>query len=60
MQHFGGMNPEVQKGLVKLLDLPEEWQSSAIMPFGVAAAPAGDKDFAPIEERVKVFTRSKN
>ena len=59
LQHFGGMNPEVQKGLAKLLDLPEEWQSTALMPFGVPAAPAGDKEFAPIEERVKVFTGSK-
>jgi predicted oxidoreductase (fatty acid repression mutant protein) len=54
------MNPDVQKGLVKLLDLPEEWQSTALMPFGVAAAPAGDKQFSPIEERVKVFIGSKN
>jgi predicted oxidoreductase (fatty acid repression mutant protein) len=59
LQHFGGMNQEVNKGLLKLLELPEEWQSSAIMPFGVPAAPAGDKQFSPIEERVKVFTGSK-
>lgn len=59
LQHFGGMNQEVNTGLVKLLGLPEDYQSSAIMPFGVPAAPAGEKQFAPIEERVKVFTESK-
>lgn len=59
LQHFGGMNQEVNKGLIKLLDLPEDWQSSAIMPFGEPAAPAGDKEVAPIEERVKVFKGSK-
>jgi predicted oxidoreductase (fatty acid repression mutant protein) len=53
------MNQEVNTGLVKLLGLPEDYQSSAIMPFGVPAAPAGEKEFAPIEERVKVFTDSK-
>ena len=58
LQHFGGMNQDVNAGLLKLLGLPEDWQSSAIMPFGEPAAPAGDKDFAPIEERVKVFTGS--
>jgi len=50
------MNQEVNTGLLKLLGLPEDWQSSAIMPFGEPAAPAGDKEFSPIEERVKVFT----
>jgi predicted oxidoreductase (fatty acid repression mutant protein) len=58
LQHFGGMNQEVNTGLLKLLGLPEDWQSSAIMPFGEPAAPAGDKEFSPIEERVKVFTGS--
>ena len=53
------MNQEVNKGLIKLLGLPEDWQSSAIMPFGEPAAPAGDKEIAPIEERVKVFKGSK-
>jgi predicted oxidoreductase (fatty acid repression mutant protein) len=53
------MNQEVNKGLLELLSLPGDWQSSAILPFGVPAAPAGDKEFSSIEDRVKVFTGSK-
>ncbi|MDR1124310.1 MAG: nitroreductase family protein [Elusimicrobiota bacterium] len=52
LQHY---NPLIDAAVQKQFDIPKEWQLSAQMPFGLPAAPAGAKDFLPIEERVKVF-----
>ena len=35
--------------------LPENWELVAQMPFGVPLQEPGQKEFNPIEERVRVF-----
>ena len=36
-------------------NLPESWQLIAQMPFGSVLAPAGEKEFGKIEDRLKIF-----
>lgn len=52
LQHY---NPLIDDEVRKTWNLPESWKLTAEMPFGKPAAPAGDKDFQPIENRVKLF-----
>ncbi|MCI1984648.1 MAG: nitroreductase family protein [Bifidobacteriaceae bacterium] len=52
LQHY---NPLIDDEVKSTFGLPAAWRLRAQMPFGAVAAPAGDKDFAPIEDRVKVF-----
>lgn len=52
LQHY---NPLVDAGVRKAWSVPESWKLLAEMPFGSVAAPAGDKDFTPVESRVKVL-----
>lgn len=52
LQHY---NPLVDEGVRKAWDLPVSWKLLAEMPFGSVEAPAGAKDFLPVEERMKVF-----
>lgn len=52
LQHY---NPLIDDEVKAAFGLPDTWRLRAQMPFGAIAAPAGEKDFAPIDERVKVF-----
>lgn len=52
LQHY---NPLIDDEVKKTFGLPEGWKLRAQMPFGAIEAPAGEKEFAPIDERVKVF-----
>ncbi|TWI54065.1 nitroreductase family protein [Halalkalibacter nanhaiisediminis] len=52
LQHY---NPLIDDEVKKEWDLPSSWKLVAQMPFGKPTAPAGDKEFKPLEERVKVF-----
>ncbi len=52
LQHY---NPLIDEKVKAEWKLPESWQLIAQMPFGTPTAPAGDKEFQPISERVKVF-----
>ena len=52
LQHY---NPLIDDAVKKAWNLPASWKLLAEMPFGSVEAPAGDKEFLPIEERVKVF-----
>ena len=52
LQHY---NPLIDEELRKTWNLPESWKLTGQMPFGKPTAPAGDKDFQPLEARVKVF-----
>lgn len=36
-------------------DVPETWKLRAQIVFGQALAPAGEKQFKPLEDRVRVF-----
>ncbi|CRG83146.1 hypothetical protein PISL3812_00494 [Talaromyces islandicus] len=52
LQHY---NPLIDSGLAKAFDVPADWQLKAQLVFGSIEAPAGEKAFKPVEERVKVF-----
>lgn len=52
LQHY---NPLIDEEVRKSWDLPESWKLTAQMPFGSPAAPAGDKEFQPLDARVKLF-----
>ena len=52
LQHY---NPVIDDSVHKIWDIPTEWQLIAQMPFGKPTALPGDKEFMPIEKRIKVF-----
>lgn len=52
LQHY---NPIIDEKVKAEWSVPESWQLIAQMPFGKIAAPAGDKEFKPLSERVKLF-----
>lgn len=53
LQHY---NPLIDAEVKKEWDLPESWKLLAQMPFGGIASPANEKEFMPIEKRVKTFS----
>lgn len=52
IQHY---NPLIDNEVKKEFEIPESWKLVAQMPFGAPTAPAGEKTFVPIDERVKIF-----
>lgn len=52
LQHY---NPLIDEEVKKEWNIPDNWKLIGQMPFGKPAAPAGDKQFNPIEDRVKFF-----
>ncbi len=52
LQHY---NPLIDAAVAKEWDIPASWTLRAQMVFGGIAAPAGEKTFAPLEGRFKVF-----
>lgn len=52
LQHY---NPLIDDEVQQAFNIPAEWKLIAQMPFGKIASPAGEKEFAPIEDRVKVL-----
>ncbi|WP_027415108.1 nitroreductase family protein [Aneurinibacillus terranovensis] len=52
LQHY---NPLIDDEVKKEWNIPSEWKLIAQMPFGKPTAPASEKAFQPLEERVKVF-----
>jgi hypothetical protein len=52
LQHY---NPLIDEEVRKNWNLPESWQLIAQMPFGSVLAPAGEKEFGKIEDRLKIF-----
>ncbi|ORY34346.1 Nitroreductase-like protein [Naematelia encephala] len=55
LQHYT-LNPAINTAIVEKLSLPATWKGTALLPFGVPAAPPAEKTFSPIEDRVKVFS----
>lgn len=51
LQHY---NPLVDEQVAKEWNVPSSWKLIGQMPFGGITAPAGDKEFAPLEARVRV------
>lgn len=52
LQHY---NPLIDDEVKKEWSIPSGWKLIAQMPFGKPTAPAGDKEFAPLEDRVKFY-----
>lgn len=52
LQHY---NPLIDEEVNKEWNVPASWKLIAQMPFGGIAAAPGDKDFAPLDTRLKVF-----
>lgn len=52
LQHY---NPLIDDEVKKAFGLPGSWRLIAQMPFGKPTAPAGDKEFLPSDEHVKIF-----
>lgn len=52
LQHY---NPIIDDKVKAEWNVPKNWRLIAQMPFGSIEAPAGDKEFMPINERVKVY-----
>ena len=52
LQHY---NPLIDEKVKAEWDIPAAWQLEAQMPFGKPTAPAGEKEFKPLEERLKWF-----
>lgn len=52
LQHY---NPLIDDEVKKQWNIPEKWKLIAQLPFGNPTAPAGEKQFMPLEDRIKVF-----
>ena len=52
LQHY---NPLIDEQVAAEWKVPATWKLNAQLVFGGKAGEAGDKEFKPIEERVKVF-----
>ncbi|NIK68419.1 MULTISPECIES: nitroreductase family protein [unclassified Paenibacillus] len=52
LQHY---NPLIDEEVKQTWNIPASWQLIAQMPFGTPTAEPGEKQFQPIDERVKIF-----
>lgn len=52
LQHY---NPLINDFVAREWQVPSSWQLVAQMVFGGIVAPAGEKTFAPVAERLKIF-----
>lgn len=52
LQHYA---PLVDEAVSKKWNVPAQWKLIAQMPFGRPIAEPGDKEFQPLDERVKVY-----
>lgn len=53
LQHY---NPLIDDEVKENWNLPSKWKLIAQMPFGTPLAEPGEKEFAPLESRLKVFS----
>ncbi len=52
LQHY---NELIEAAVKKEWDLPDEWEMRAQMPFGKPSSQPGEKEFKPLEERIRIF-----
>ena len=52
LQHY---NPLIDEGVQSTWHLPKTWKLIAQMPFGMPTASPDEKEYHPVEERVKIF-----
>lgn len=53
LQHY---NPLIDNEVNEKWNLPSKWKLIAQMPFGTPLAKPGEKEFVPLESRIKVFS----
>lgn len=53
LQHY---NPLIDETVKTEWQLPAQWKLIAQMPFGSIEAPAGEKSFLPLSDRIKIFS----
>ena len=53
LQHY---NPLIDEQVKKQWSIPDKWKLLAQMPFGKPLAAPGEKEFAPLGDRVKIFS----
>jgi hypothetical protein len=56
LQHYA---PVIEHNVAQAFNIPSNWKMIAQMPFGGIDAPAGDKDFKPISERLRILGQDK-
>lgn len=52
LQHY---NPVIDQAVADTWNVPANWKLRAQMVFGGIGAPAGEKQFAPVADRLKVY-----
>ena len=52
LQHY---NPVIDEAVRAAWNLPDSWKLSAQMPFGKPIAEPGEKEFLPLDQRVRVY-----
>ncbi|MDM5223284.1 nitroreductase family protein [Peribacillus sp. NJ11] len=52
LQHY---NPLIDDEVKKAWDVPSNWKLIAQMPYGNPTAQPGDKEFKPLEDRIKYY-----
>lgn len=52
LQHY---NPVIDQAVAETWKVPASWKLRAQLVFGGIAAPAGEKQFAPLADRLKVY-----
>lgn len=52
LQHY---NPLIDEGVREEWNVPGNWRLIAQMPFGKKTAEPGEKQFLPLEDRIKIF-----
>ncbi|MDF2924017.1 MAG: nitroreductase [Paenibacillaceae bacterium] len=52
LQHY---NPLIDAEVSKVWNIPASWKLTAQMPFGAVAAPPAEKQFQPLEDRLKLY-----
>ncbi|MDO4637676.1 MAG: nitroreductase family protein [Lautropia sp.] len=52
LQHY---NPVIDEPVAKAWNVPASWKLRAQLVFGGIVTPAGEKSFAPVEDRLKVY-----
>lgn len=53
LQHY---NPLIDDEVKRQWNLPKQWKLLAQMPFGAPYAVPEDKEFAPLKERISIFS----
>ena len=52
LQHYNGL---IEEDVKKEWNVPSNWKLIAQMPFGKPIAEPDEKQFQPLEDRIKVF-----